>query len=763
MADVEGSVAEMVIRGVEAVRARRGEEGVRLLEAALVAAPQLRPSFAQEYARAIEAWALDAEWDVGVSRWLRGTTFWPENGYVLLSLGRGASSAGHDVEARAAFFAAATRLGGDETAAALAIECAGRATARLVEAWHWRMVNDLDRNIAFIAALESVATRKTVVDVGTGAGLLALAALRAGASRVVACERSRALADVARRSLGSTTVEVFEGDSSTLEGSFDVAVAEVFDAALFGEGALRTLRDAARLATRVIPAKVTLCAAAAHAPKLKKRFVARAGRAAEPYDVACADDVVAWVSNVARWEDVVATGGGNFGHRQVARLDCRSPDVLVAWFELDLLGDGAIVLSTAPNAFASRDHYRGTSWQQAVFEARGDVVTSISARLVDGDDVLALDLVPVRDDLRPSRGLLTLAETERANDARWREAYRDAVCGHVLEVGFGCEAASPLRGLSSATVTRCGSGVDADDAVGPGADLAALCCCEEPPKCRRFEGLVHSFIDPSGHVRAGALADVDLAREHLLLGDTPSFKLAPASATAWGIAVQAPALAATHYVNRHATVGLDMTALDDYATPHARDIEILGLNGDELRARPAIQAVLTEPVRLVRIDMQQQQQQQQHPVVEKEADDHAWLFRPRRGPIEERAAMPATSQTRARRAGVAHAILFWWHLDFDPFDTTTKQGGRRRRRLSTVPTLDELFQRDGGDAADSAKGGSAHWRAAAFILNRGAGIALACGDQLALRTALRHSHVHVDSIAVTRAKSSSSARSTSSH
>jgi predicted RNA methylase len=56
---------------------------------------------------------------------------------------------------------------------------------------HWNMINDYVRNNAYEAAINEVVNSESVViDLGTGTGLLALMAARAGAKRVYAIERN---------------------------------------------------------------------------------------------------------------------------------------------------------------------------------------------------------------------------------------------------------------------------------------------------------------------------------------------------------------------------------------------------------------------------------------------------------------------------------------------------------------------------------------------------------------------------------------------
>jgi type II protein arginine methyltransferase len=126
-----------------------------------------------------------------------------------------------------------------------------------IPSWHLGMLRDSARNVAFEAAIaRSVFPGCTVLDIGTGSGLLAMMAARAGAGRVVACEADPALAETAREIVEangySRVIEVLGRSSTELDrerdlgGGADLVVAEIFSDDLLNEGALPTLRHAAR-------------------------------------------------------------------------------------------------------------------------------------------------------------------------------------------------------------------------------------------------------------------------------------------------------------------------------------------------------------------------------------------------------------------------------------------------------------------------------------------------------------------------------------
>lgn len=128
---------------------------------------------------------------------------------------------------------------------------------------HVLMLEDRVRTRAFVDAVrETVRPGDVVVDIGTGTGVLAIAAAQAGADHVFAIEAT-AMADVARRGAAANgfadRITVIRGLSTevTLPRLADVVVSETIGDDPFDESILPTMRDAgARLArpgARMIP------------------------------------------------------------------------------------------------------------------------------------------------------------------------------------------------------------------------------------------------------------------------------------------------------------------------------------------------------------------------------------------------------------------------------------------------------------------------------------------------------------------------------
>jgi predicted RNA methylase/Flp pilus assembly protein TadD len=156
---------------------------------------------------------------------------------------------------------------------------------RAIPAWHFAMLNDQARNDAFERAITKAARgRRLVLDIGTGSGLLAMIAARAGAERVVACEANTPLAQVAARIIArngyADRITVVARRSTQLAVGqdlpepADLLISEILDAGLLGEGVIRTFRHAcATLITpgaAIIPAGATVYGIVIECPELRR-------------------------------------------------------------------------------------------------------------------------------------------------------------------------------------------------------------------------------------------------------------------------------------------------------------------------------------------------------------------------------------------------------------------------------------------------------------------------------------------------------------
>ncbi|MEL6867546.1 MAG: tetratricopeptide repeat protein, partial [Bacteroidota bacterium] len=154
-----------------------------------------------------------------------------------------------------------------------------------IPGWHFTMLADQHRNEAYQKVLEKVIQSDSVVlDIGTGSGLLAMMAARAGAKEVVACEMHAKLAETAKEIVKANgyeqKIKVLNKKSTDLKVAVDlsektnVLVSEILDVGVIGEGVLPTIRHARKMLlhpnTTIIPARVELFGALIEIPSRSK-------------------------------------------------------------------------------------------------------------------------------------------------------------------------------------------------------------------------------------------------------------------------------------------------------------------------------------------------------------------------------------------------------------------------------------------------------------------------------------------------------------
>ncbi|WP_407313834.1 50S ribosomal protein L11 methyltransferase [Pseudomonas sp. nanlin1] len=113
--------------------------------------------------------------------------------------------------------------------------------------WHFPMLNDQQRNKAFFDAIDATDfTDKTVLDIGTGSGLLAMLIARKGARHVYTCESNPLVAAKAEEIIrvnglehnitviNKLSTDLISGED--IPRNIEIMISETVDCGFFGEG-----------------------------------------------------------------------------------------------------------------------------------------------------------------------------------------------------------------------------------------------------------------------------------------------------------------------------------------------------------------------------------------------------------------------------------------------------------------------------------------------------------------------------------------------
>ncbi|MCI4376053.1 hypothetical protein PGIGA_G00183730 [Pangasianodon gigas] len=123
----------------------------------------------------------------------------------------------------------------------------------LVERWHFLMLNDNGRNRKYQLAIQRAVQDgcRSVLDIGTGTGILGMCAKKAGASEVYACELSKTMYELACEVVSANgmadSIKILHKKSLEMEIPRDIpnrvslVVTETVDAGLLGEGIVESL------------------------------------------------------------------------------------------------------------------------------------------------------------------------------------------------------------------------------------------------------------------------------------------------------------------------------------------------------------------------------------------------------------------------------------------------------------------------------------------------------------------------------------------
>ncbi|NJK64744.1 MAG: tetratricopeptide repeat protein [Synechococcaceae cyanobacterium SM2_3_1] len=189
--------------------------------------------------------------------------------------------------------------------------------------WHYLMMNDLERNLAYQKAIEAAVDHNSVVfEIGTGSGLLAMMAARAGAARVITCESNEMIAakaqSIIQRNGYQDKIQVITSHSNSLKPetlgvSPDVIVHEIFGMNLVDEGVIsaldHTLTKLAHPQAKLIPASATFWARLIECDSLRKQILV---------DKVCNFDLSLF--NEFSWPYIIKSQVDNYSYRWLSPL-----------------------------------------------------------------------------------------------------------------------------------------------------------------------------------------------------------------------------------------------------------------------------------------------------------------------------------------------------------------------------------------------------------------------------------------------------------
>lgn len=156
-----------------------------------------------------------------------------------------------------------------------------------VPGWHLPMINDFERNDAYEAALKRAVTPDSLVlEIGTGSGIVAMMAARAGARKVVTCEVNPILARIARETVANNgyadridvvpklSTRLSVGEGGDLPEKADVFVSELINIGMLAPRMLSVLQHARTHLVKpggaIIPRASTVYAMLVETPELAR-------------------------------------------------------------------------------------------------------------------------------------------------------------------------------------------------------------------------------------------------------------------------------------------------------------------------------------------------------------------------------------------------------------------------------------------------------------------------------------------------------------
>ena len=156
-----------------------------------------------------------------------------------------------------------------------------------IQSWHYWMMNDAARNLPYQEAIARYVTPNTLaLEIGTGSGLLAMMAAKAGAKQVITCEAEDLIAAQARQIIKTngfqSQIQVINKLShdlvipDDLPEPADILITEIFGAWLPSEGAFEAIAHAVKHLlkpnAKVIPSGANLYLMAIECAELHQRY-----------------------------------------------------------------------------------------------------------------------------------------------------------------------------------------------------------------------------------------------------------------------------------------------------------------------------------------------------------------------------------------------------------------------------------------------------------------------------------------------------------
>ena len=177
--------------------------------------------------------------------------FYPQNLDILTNFGNYLLKLNYEKEA-STYFLAALDIDPTYLPAKTGLQA---VCNKMVECWHFRMLNDYKRNIAFKNAIDNATKNgcNSVLDIGTGTGIFAMTAAKS-VENVYGCEENNTMCSLAKNVIFQnglhSKVKLLEKSSLNLKIPNDIpnkvnlVISEILDAGVFGENILRTLHHA---------------------------------------------------------------------------------------------------------------------------------------------------------------------------------------------------------------------------------------------------------------------------------------------------------------------------------------------------------------------------------------------------------------------------------------------------------------------------------------------------------------------------------------